>query len=146
MTAVSMPSCPLVDGLPSGLYQVVETNPDGYYSVADADGGNPDNISPIALSAGDDVVDQDFEDQPYGDISGTVYDDLNGNGVMMVANPASAAWKSVCTKMTAPHWWNAPRPPQMAATASLMLRVVTTWLRKPTRPATAVLHLTSLIR
>ena len=64
-------------------YSVMETNLLGYTSVGDADGGANgfDRIDGIVVN-GDDVADQDFEDQADpGTINGTVYDDLNGNGV-----------------------------------------------------------------
>ena len=56
-------SCPLDEGLQPGLYQIAETNPSGYVSVADRDGGNPDNIS-VNLLMGQNKSDQDFEDIP----------------------------------------------------------------------------------
>ncbi len=46
-----------------GLYQVVETNLPTYLSVADRDGGNPDNIT-VNLTAGQHVAGRDFEDVP----------------------------------------------------------------------------------
>ena len=46
-------------GLEPGLYQVIETNPLNYVSLADADGGNPDNIT-VQLGLGENVVDQDL--------------------------------------------------------------------------------------
>ncbi len=50
--------------LQPGLYQLVQTNLPGYTSVADADGGNPDVISPVILPLGGAVTGQDFEDAP----------------------------------------------------------------------------------
>ncbi|MCB0215418.1 MAG: DNRLRE domain-containing protein, partial [Chloroflexi bacterium] len=52
-------------GLEPGLYQIVETNPAGFDSVADADGGNPDNIT-TNLAIGEDKTAQDFEDLTTG--------------------------------------------------------------------------------
>ncbi len=46
-----------------GLYQVIETNLPGYLSVADRDGGNPDNIT-VNLAVGQHVAGRDFEDVP----------------------------------------------------------------------------------
>jgi uncharacterized repeat protein (TIGR01451 family) len=46
-----------------GLYQVVETNLPTYLSVADRDGGNPDNIT-VNLTTGQHVAGRDFEDAP----------------------------------------------------------------------------------
>ncbi len=46
-----------------GLYQVIETNLPGYLSVADRDGGNPDNIT-VNLALGQHVEGRDFEDVP----------------------------------------------------------------------------------
>ena len=73
--------------LQPGLYQIEEINPSGYTSLADRDGGNPDNISrmsssAIPLGAGENAVDRDFEDQlAQGAVSGVVFNDLNGDGV-----------------------------------------------------------------
>jgi len=67
-----------------GLYQVTETNPVGYVSVADRDGGNPDNIT-VNLGINQAVTGRDFEDAPIsGSVSGVVFTDLNGDGVQGV--------------------------------------------------------------
>ena len=57
-------------GLQPGQYRAVETNLPGYLSLADADGGNPDNISPIVLPLGGTVTDRDFEDTRLASVSG----------------------------------------------------------------------------
>lgn len=69
-------------GLPPGLYQITETNPPGVTSVADADGGNPDNISQV-LALDEDLVDQDFEDSLPGALSvgDRVFFDLDNDGL-----------------------------------------------------------------
>lgn len=65
--------------LPPGLYQVVQTNLPFYGSVADADGGNPDNIT-VILPRGADVTDRDFEDSvERGSIGDLVWLNPNGN-------------------------------------------------------------------
>ncbi len=65
-----------------GLYQIVETNPVNYASLADADGGNPDNISPVVLAAGQTITGRDFEDVAAAvRLTGTVFDDANGSQV-----------------------------------------------------------------
>ncbi|MBW6467239.1 MAG: DUF11 domain-containing protein, partial [Brevefilum sp.] len=46
--------------LEPGLYQVVIATPVGSYNLADADGGNPNNIT-VNLAVGADVTDRDFE-------------------------------------------------------------------------------------
>ncbi len=64
-----------------GQYQIVETNPANYSSVADADGGNPDNIS-LVLAHGQNAIDQDFEDASTasGFIGDLVWWDVNQDG------------------------------------------------------------------
>ncbi len=47
--------------LAPGLYQITETTPAGYTSVADADGGNPDSIT-VTLAFGQIVIKRDFEE------------------------------------------------------------------------------------
>jgi len=47
--------------LQPGYYQIVETNVPGYLSLADRDGGNPDNIS-VSLAVSQTVTGRDFED------------------------------------------------------------------------------------
>jgi len=61
-------------GLQTGDYTVVETDPNGFTSVT------PNEI-PVSLDAGDDSVDNDFVDEQVGDISGTVLEDIDGDGV-----------------------------------------------------------------
>lgn len=39
--------------LPPGIYGVAETHPEGYYSVGDKDGGDPDLILPVTVLAGE---------------------------------------------------------------------------------------------
>ena len=55
-------------GLLAGNYQVLETNPPGYISLADRDGFNPDNIS-FTLMPGVVLTGQDFEDAPPPDLA-----------------------------------------------------------------------------
>ena len=79
--ATTITSGPLNDGLPPGLYEITKTNPSGYDSLADADGGNPNNIS-VTLANGQNKADQDFEvavpDPVIGD---RIWLDENSNGV-----------------------------------------------------------------
>jgi len=63
-----------------GSYVVREVNPAGYTSTGDTDGANDDKIS-VTLTSGTDSNDNDFFDVKQSDIRGTVYEDLNGNGV-----------------------------------------------------------------
>ncbi len=75
-------------GLAPGLYQVVETNPANYTSLADRDGGNPDNIS-LALARGQNAVDQDFEDTQVsaGFIGDLVWWDIDKDGQQDAGEP-----------------------------------------------------------
>jgi hypothetical protein len=68
-------------GLQPGLYQVIETNPENYISLADADGGNPDNIS-LVLALGQNAENQDFEDLVVfaGFIGDLVWWDIDDDG------------------------------------------------------------------
>ncbi len=64
--------------LHTGDYTVTETDPDGYDSVSDSDGGN-DNT--IAVELGDsDVANQNFVDEPLATLSGSVRSDANSDG------------------------------------------------------------------
>ena len=75
-------------GLAPGLYQVVEANPANYTSLADRDGGNPDNIS-VVLALGQNAVDQDFEDHSVagGFIGDRVWWDVNKDGRQDAGEP-----------------------------------------------------------
>ncbi len=84
--------------LPWGIYQVTKITPAGYASLADADGGNPNNIT-VQLDAGFDGIvgtpddqivnpDQDFEVDPApGAVGDTVWLDVDGDGVQDVGEP-----------------------------------------------------------
>lgn len=64
------------DNLLPGTYQVSETQPSGYGSVSDVDGGNPDligNSTPITVNPGQEVGLRDFIEIQLGTISGYVY-------------------------------------------------------------------------
>ena len=59
-----------------GNYQVAETQPSGYGSVSDVDGGNPDligNLTPITVDPGQEVIERDFVEIELGTISGHVF-------------------------------------------------------------------------
>lgn len=63
------------DDLFPGDYQVAETQPSGYGSVSDVDGGNPDligNVAAIAVAPGQNVTGRDFVEIELGTISGYV--------------------------------------------------------------------------
>ncbi len=64
------------DDLLPGDYQVAETQPSGYGSVSDVDGGDPDligNVVSISVSPGEDVTGRDFVEIELGAISGHVF-------------------------------------------------------------------------
>ncbi len=64
--------------LPPGDYSVVEIDPDGHGSVSDADGGDT-NITSVTMS-GTDISNLDFVDEQLSTISGTVGEDVDGDG------------------------------------------------------------------
>lgn len=66
--------------LPPGNYTVVETNLSGYYSTFDSAAGNDDQIS-LTLTSGQDSTANNFLDTEYAGISGTVINDLDGDGI-----------------------------------------------------------------
>ncbi len=63
-----------------GEFTVVETDPDGFNSVEDADGNN-DNIVTGVAEAGTVTEDVDFIDEEPANISGTITDDDNNDGM-----------------------------------------------------------------
>ncbi len=65
--------------LPPGTYGVVETQPAGFASVSDVDGGNPNQISPISLAAGQAITGRDFLEEQPGSIAGSVLKDTNND-------------------------------------------------------------------
>jgi uncharacterized repeat protein (TIGR01451 family) len=74
-----------------GNYRVLETDPAGYVSLADADGGNPNIIDVPALQPGQNVMGRDFEDtQPDRYLGDLVWHDLNGDGVQDAGEPGLA--------------------------------------------------------
>jgi uncharacterized repeat protein (TIGR01451 family) len=72
-----------------GNYRVLETDPAGYVSLADADGGNPNVIDVPSLQPGQNVVGRDFEDTPPNRALGDrVWHDVDGDGVQGLDEPA----------------------------------------------------------
>ena len=66
-----------------GNYRIAETQPAGYGSVSDKDGGNPDLIGDqalVAVSAGGGNSGNDFLEAKYGVVSGIVLADANLDG------------------------------------------------------------------
>jgi protocatechuate 3,4-dioxygenase beta subunit len=62
-------------GLMAGNYQIAETQPAGYGSISDKDGDNPDLIGDatlVAVVAGATNSGNDFLEEPYGTVSGSV--------------------------------------------------------------------------
>ncbi|MBF2056431.1 MAG: carboxypeptidase regulatory-like domain-containing protein [Cyanobacterium sp. T60_A2020_053] len=68
------------EGIENGNYTIRQTQPAGFDSVTDVDGGT-DNIIAVTVSGGVDVTGQDFlEDLQTATISGTVLEDRTGDG------------------------------------------------------------------
>ena len=66
--------------LPPGTYGVVETQPSGYNSVSDRDGGNPNEIRPITVVAGVANTGNSFIEEQPGSMFGTVSKDTDNDG------------------------------------------------------------------
>jgi uncharacterized repeat protein (TIGR01451 family) len=75
--------------LEPGVYVIVQTDLPGYTSLGDRDGGNANVISPVNLALGQNITSRNFEDYiPLpSTISGTVWEDLNGDGVWQAGEP-----------------------------------------------------------
>ena len=83
----------LFEDLPTGDYTVQEIDPDGFASVSDMDNSpvegtvdpantdTNDNLIPVFLDPGEDDEDNDFVDVQTNNISGTVFEDIDGDGV-----------------------------------------------------------------
>ncbi len=69
----------LFGGVTSGSYTVTETDPSGY-------GSTSSNVVPVSVPAGGGAT-ANFGDQQQGTVSGTVFNDLNGNGVQDPGEP-----------------------------------------------------------
>ena len=67
-------------GLPPGTYGVAETQPSGYNSVSDKDGGDPDEIRPVVVTAGATNTANNFVEEQPGSISGHVLADTDNDG------------------------------------------------------------------
>jgi len=71
-----------------GDYRVTETDPEGYVSLADADGGNPNLIDVPDLQPGQTVTGRDFEDTlPDRYLGDYVWYDLNGDCIQDAGEP-----------------------------------------------------------
>ena len=69
-------------GVAPGSYRVQETDPNGYVSTTS-------NLVPISVASGGSPI-VNFGDQALGTVGGTVFDDLNGNGVQDLGEPGIA--------------------------------------------------------
>ena len=71
------------NNLPPGSYQIVESQPSPYFSVSDADGGNPNhigNITPLQLFSAQTLSGNNFIEVLPASVTGTVRTDLDDNG------------------------------------------------------------------
>ena len=67
-------------GISPGTYGVVETQPSGYNSISDRDGGNLNEIRPITVTNGVTISGNSFVEEQLGSISGSVLADTNSDG------------------------------------------------------------------
>jgi uncharacterized protein (DUF2141 family) len=65
--------------LPPGTYGVRETQPSGYLSASDKDGGDLNEIRPITVSAGAANTANNFVEEQPGTITGSVLADIDNN-------------------------------------------------------------------
>ncbi|HMO52706.1 MAG TPA: C25 family cysteine peptidase [Kiritimatiellia bacterium] len=72
--------------LPPGNYTVLETDPPGYFSTGDIDGGDPNSIS-VSLNVGQNSTGNDFLDALYASVGDFVWLDLNVNGIQNIGEP-----------------------------------------------------------
>ena len=88
----------IFENLPDGVYSVTETDPKGYVSISDADGGTDNVISGIRITNGNHVVDQDFFDaRILAKITGHVFEDINRNGKI---DPGERIYAGVTVKLS----------------------------------------------
>ncbi|MES2440976.1 MAG: SdrD B-like domain-containing protein [Verrucomicrobiota bacterium] len=66
--------------LAPGTYGVLETQPSGYNSISDKDGGNLNEIRPVIVTAGSASSGNDFIEEQPGSLSGTVLADTDADG------------------------------------------------------------------
>ena len=82
--------------LPPGNYRVVETQPTGYLSLSDADGGDPDvigNVVPIVVTSGHTTDKQTFVEVQACSLGNLVWFDANHNGVFDAGDTGIAGIK-----------------------------------------------------
>jgi len=73
-----------------GSYKIYETQPSGYLSVSDKDGGNLDiigDVTPVAVIAGTTNSGNDFVERQSAAIGNLVWNDLNNNGLVDAGEP-----------------------------------------------------------
>ncbi|MDD5705243.1 MAG: SdrD B-like domain-containing protein [Kiritimatiellae bacterium] len=71
-----------------GNYRVIESDPAGNVSLADADGGNPNVVDVPSLRPGQNVIARDFEDtQPDRYLGNFIWHDLDGDGIQDAGEP-----------------------------------------------------------
>ncbi|MBX7207515.1 MAG: putative Ig domain-containing protein [Verrucomicrobiaceae bacterium] len=74
----------IFNNLPPGNYRISETQPAGYASISDRDGGDLDVIGDVVvrvLDPGEHETGNNFVEEQYGSITGTVLKDTNNDDV-----------------------------------------------------------------
>ncbi|MBL9143555.1 MAG: carboxypeptidase regulatory-like domain-containing protein [Verrucomicrobiaceae bacterium] len=81
ITTVTQPDGTYIfTNVPPGTYGVLETQPNGYNSLSDIDGGDPNEVRPILVTAGGDTTGIDFVEEQPAVIAGRVLNDTDGDG------------------------------------------------------------------
>lgn len=110
-------------GLPPRAYVVVQTQPAGYLSVSDTDGGTVNQVALILPAGGSGVA--SFVEELPGTVTGHIYRDVNGNGtqqvgtepnfsgIQVVINDANGGTQTVTTDANGN--WTATVPPGLTS-------------------------------
>ena len=82
----------IIEDIPPGDYGIVEIHPAGFASVSDIDGDDPDEIRPILVTAGEENEGNNFVEEEFGIITGSVLADTDndnlGDSCLLYTSPS----------------------------------------------------------